>query len=204
MAATTSIPTSSVRALNLRASRASFGIDANAIANRVVEAEDFVGAPMRSVRARLGEAANAAQRFDIFGEFLRSEADRRGRPTSVTALWAISRTLQSGGDIRVSQLCDELEVSRKHLNALYKRAVGLTPKTFARLSRFRMVMDRLEDPSAESWVGIAIDRGFFDHAHLVRDFHQFAGEAPEAFLKNRGPDGESVTYAERPVNASPD
>ena len=176
-----------------------FGIDANAIANRVVEAEDLIGAPMRSIRTQLGEAVNASSRFGIFTEFFarRSPPSRTARLVPLR-FGAISRTLQSGGDLRVAQLCNELEISRKHLNALYKRAVGLTPKTFARLSRFRMVMDRLEDPSAESWVGIAIDRGYFDHAHLVRDFNQFAGEAPEAFLKNRSPDGESVVYADRP------
>lgn len=175
-----------------------FGMDASDVANRVVEAEDFTGPAMRSLRTQLGETPGARGRFSLLAGFLRAQSVKNGRPPSPSALWAIERTLSVGGDIRIDHLCAELEISRKHLNSLYKRAVGLTPKTFARLSRFRMVMDRLEDPAAESWVGIAIDRGYFDHAHLVRDFNQFTGEAPEAFLKNRGPDGESVVYAEKP------
>lgn len=175
-----------------------FGVDASDVANRVVEAEDFTGPAMRSLRTQLGETPDTIDRFSLLAGFLREQSSKNGRPTSSSVLWAIGKTLSLGGDIRVDHLCAELEISRKHLNSLYKRAVGLSPKTFARLSRFRMVMDRLEDPAAESWVGIAIDRGYFDHAHLVRDFNQFTGEAPEAFLKSRGPDGESVVYAEKP------
>lgn len=175
-----------------------FGVDAADVANRVVEAEDFAGRPVRALRAQIGEASNTQNRFTILSDFLRLQSHKDGRPPSSTALWAMGRTLALGGNLRIDHLCAELSVSRKHLNALYKRAVGLSPKTYARLSRFRMVMDRLESPAEESWVGIAIDRGYFDHAHLVRDFNQFAGEAPEAFIKNRGPDGESVAYADAP------
>jgi len=175
-----------------------FGIDARDVANRVVEAEDFAGAPVRSVRAQIGEATDVDTRFSILAAFLREQRKSIGRSPAPSVIWAIERTLYMGGTLRIDHLCAELSVSRKHLNTLYKNAVGLSPKTFARLSRFRAVMDRLEAPANETWVGIAIDRGYFDHAHLVRDFNQFTGEAPDAFLKNRGPDGESVSYAEAP------
>ena len=99
------------------------------------------------------------------------------------------------GNLRVDEICDELGVSRKHLNYLYKQAVGLSPKTFARLIRFRSVIDRLED-LGETWASIAVDQGYFDQAHLIRDFNRFAGETPDTFLSNRAPDGESVNYAE--------
>ncbi len=175
-----------------------FGMDASDITNRVVEAEDFAGPAVRSARTQMGETSNTQNRFAILSDFLRRQARNHGKHPSPTVLWAMDRTLAMGGNLRIDQLCAELSVSRKHLNALYKHAVGLSPKTYARLARFRMVMDRLDAPAQETWVGIALDRGYFDHAHLVRDFNQFAGEAPEAFLKNRGPDGESVSYAEAP------
>ena len=100
-------------------------------------------------------------------------------------------------NLRVERLCTELGISRKHLNKLYRSAVGLSPKTYARLARFRSVVERMQDP-VDSWAHIAAEEGYFDQAHLVRDFNQFAGEAPESFIRNRGPDGESVNFSGTP------
>jgi len=171
-----------------------FGTEAIDTANRVIEAEDMLGGTICSLRDRIGEASHTEHRFDALSEFLRLQRSKRARPAPFAAVWAMGRTVASHGNLRIEYLCDELGISRKHLNKLYKSAVGLSPKTYARLTRFRSVVDRLRGP-AEPWAGIAVDEGYFDQAHLVRDFKQFAGEAPESFVRNRGPDGESVNYS---------
>ncbi len=174
-----------------------FGSDAIDTAGRVVDAEDMVGPGIRSLRDRLGEATRSEIRFSALADFLRLQRLTRARPAPFAAVWAMGRTLTMQGNLRVDDLCNELGISRKHLNNIYKVATGLSPKRFARLTRFRSVVDRIRGP-AEPWVSIAADKGYFDQAHLIRDFRQFAGETPSAFLKSRGPDGESVNYADLP------
>ena len=173
-----------------------FGMDAIHTSNRVIDADALIGRGVRALRDRLGETSTTRQRFSALVGFLRSAHARQSRPAPFAAIWAIGHTLNRNGNVRVDRLCNELGVSRKHLNTLYKRAVGISPKTFARLTRFRAVVERLENP-ADSWADIAIDRGYFDQAHLIRDFNRFAGESPASFLDSRAPDRESVNYAER-------
>ena len=174
-----------------------FGVQAIDVANRVVEAEDLIGRDVRSVRDRIGEAPDTRCRFDALIELLRAQRSRWARPVPPAAVWAMRRTLALDGKLRIADLCAELGVSRKHLNDIYKCAAGLSPKTYARLTRFRSVVNRLQGP-IEPWVSIATDRGYFDQAHLIRDFGKFAGESPTSFLESRGPDGESVSFAEVP------
>ena len=174
-----------------------FGIDAVDTARRVIDAEDLVGRSIRSLRDRLGEAPNSVSRFAALAEFLRARRLAFARPAPFAALWAMGRTLALQGNLRVDDLCKEMGISRKHLNSIYKSSTGLSPKIYARLTRFRSVVDRIHEP-VEPWVSIAADKGYFDQAHLIRDFKQFAGETPNSFLRNRGPDGESVNFADRP------
>ncbi|MGI9288225.1 MAG: helix-turn-helix domain-containing protein [Pseudomonadales bacterium] len=174
-----------------------FGVDAIDTARRVINAEDLVGQCIRSLRDRVGEAPSAEFRFAALSDFLRVQRLSSARPAPFAAVWAMGRTLALQGDLRVDDLCSELGISRKHLNNIYKSSTGLSPKTYARLTRFRSIVDRIQGP-LESWVGIAADKGYFDQAHLIRDFKQFAGETPNSFLRNRGPDGESVNFADLP------
>ncbi|MEM8817784.1 MAG: helix-turn-helix transcriptional regulator [Pseudomonadota bacterium] len=174
-----------------------FGTDAIDTAGRVIDAEDLVGYGIRSLRDSMGETSRTSVRFAALADFLRLQRKTRARPAPFAAVWAMGRTLASNGDLRIDQLCDELGISRKHLNKAYSSATGLSPKTYARLTRFRSVLSRLQEP-LDAWADIAADRGYFDQAHLIRDFKQFAGETPASFLKTRAPDGESVNFTERP------
>ena len=70
--------------------------------------------------------------------------------------------------------------------------MGLAPKTIARLMRFRRVVDRNPADLSARWTEIALDAGYFDQAHLIRDFRQFAGMTPVEFLRNRLADGSGV------------
>ena len=174
-----------------------FGIDAVDVANRVLDAGDVVGPSLVSLRDRIGESASTAESLDILAGFLRLASEKASRPVSSAAVWAMDRTLARSGDVRIGQLCKELGVSRKHLNALYRSAAGLSPKVYARLIRFQSLIDNIQNPE-NSWVHVAATRGYFDQSHLIRDFREFAGETPASLVDSCSPDGKGVNYADPP------
>ena len=49
------------------------------------------------------------------------------------------------------------------------------------MQRFQRVFRATEEPNAD-WVGTAVQSGYFDQAHLIRDFREFAGKAPTSLL----------------------
>jgi transcriptional regulator GlxA family with amidase domain len=69
--------------------------------------------------------------------------------------------------------------------ASFRDEVGLTPKVFCRLSRFRHVIGTLESAPAIDWPAIALACGYFDQAHFIHDFRAFAGVSPTAYLRHR-------------------
>src|SRR5262249_3884769 len=104
-------------------------------------------------------------------------------------------------------LAAETGCSQRTLIARFRTCVGFPPKTIARLLRFNRAvrsLDRLsrtrgnepagrpyiEAPQLDDrlagtlqWAGLAADCGYFDQPHLIKDFREFTGLTPHAFLR---------------------
>lgn len=86
----------------------------------------------------------------------------------------------------VSEVAASLNISERHLRRVFLDSVGMSPKTFARLMRFSRAMDLARENPRANWANIASAAGYYDQAHLIEDFHAFAGATPEAFLRELG------------------
>ncbi|HYH08547.1 MAG TPA: DUF6597 domain-containing transcriptional factor [Thermoanaerobaculia bacterium] len=90
---------------------------------------------------------------------------------------AIAQILGSGGTARVNDLAREIGISRQHLARQFQHHVGVSPKTFARVTRFR----RLLESQPADWADAAVAHGYYDQSHLIADFRELAGTTPHAF-----------------------
>lgn len=87
----------------------------------------------------------------------------------------------------VAGVSREIGWSRRWLSHAFAEQVGMTPKRYCRLIRFRHVMQEIASQRHVDWVGIALAGGFCDQAHLVHEFRAFSGLSPEMFLKSERP-----------------
>jgi len=106
-------------------------------------------------------------------------ADRKPDPR-VDA--AVDRILRSGGRATIDSIAAAAGVSRQHLARAFAYHVGVSPKTFARVIRFRRAL-RLA--GSQDWSALALELGYFDQSHLIADFREFAGETPVPFFLSR-------------------
>ncbi len=168
--------------------------DLQALSHRVLDLESLLGRRAAELEARLVEVPDWPARFALLEEILLAgilEAPAEDLRVAA-ALTAIRR---SDGKIPVKRLTDSLDCSRKHLAALFKRQVGLPPKTVARLARFEAALQRLTAGRVASLAELALDCGYADQAHFNRDFRSFAGETPRAILARTLPDGTGTLEA---------
>lgn len=107
-------------------------------------------------------------------------------PGQALALRAVAELEASGGAVRVEELAATLGVSRQYLAAQFRDHVGLSPKLFARICRFRSAraaaLAATPGAHGRDWAGLALDSGYFDQSHLIRDFHDFTGTSPDAYV----------------------
>ncbi len=83
---------------------------------------------------------------------------------------------------RIADLTDQLGWSRKRLVQRFRAIFGTGPKTIARLARFDALRRRLKAGSGARWVDHALDVGYFDQPHMIRDVNEFAGLSPIALV----------------------
>lgn len=93
--------------------------------------------------------------------------------------------LRSGGTRPIRDVARDVGWSERHLSAQFTREIGLRPKMAARVIRFhraRHVLQHNVGAGRPNVAGVAAECGYFDQAHLVRDWQQFTGLAPTDWI----------------------
>jgi len=166
------------------ATRMIFRESMHSLAREVVGLEDLLGCEGRVLEERLIEVDMWQERFDLVERMLAAKL-QAAEPPPPDVDWAWRRLAASRGRLRVAELATELGCSRKHLAARFREHVGLPPKLVARMLRFRHASDRLLGATSSSLSELAATCGYYDQAHLDRDFRDFAQTTPTAYVAER-------------------
>ncbi|HEX6025018.1 MAG TPA: AraC family transcriptional regulator [Solirubrobacter sp.] len=166
-----------------------FRVPMHEFTHRVVTLSELLGRAGEFLREALEYAPTAEAKFALLDDFFLDRLDDALSPVP-TITRALGRLRATAGAIPVSALADEVGCSRRYLAAGFREHVGISPKLLARILRFRRALGLMEQPL--SWAEISHACGYYDQAHLIRDFKQFTGSAPEEFARRRLPDGGGV------------
>ncbi|SMB91373.1 AraC family transcriptional regulator [Deinococcus hopiensis] len=96
---------------------------------------------------------------------------------------AAERIYRALGKVRVADLAEELNLSPRQLERLFAGQVGVSAKTLARLVRFEEAHFRIRQAPDTSVADLAFDLGFFDQAHLIKEFRALTLMTPRAFAE---------------------
>lgn len=159
------------------------------VTDQVVAIDDLFGTTASELIERLHAAATWDERFALIDRFLAARFATAPQPSPDT-IWAWSEIVRTEGRLSIGALAAELGRSRKHLVARFATELGLPPKLLARILRFNHARRLLEGHARSgptNWAEIALDCGYYDQAHLNRDFAEFAGQTPTSYLARRLP-----------------
>ncbi|MCB1599875.1 MAG: AraC family transcriptional regulator [Xanthomonadales bacterium] len=159
--------------------------------DHIIALADALGDGVLALRQRLLDNADIVRRFELVESWLQARLDPRAA-VHPAVRWSVERIASRGGQIGVVELASQTGYTRKHLNALFQRQVGMGPKALARVHRFNAAIARLQGLDEVPWASLAQLCGYYDQSHLVRDFRSFSGYAPAEFLRHGRPDGSSV------------
>jgi AraC-like DNA-binding protein len=156
------------------------------LAGTVVPLDEVLGPDAAAVVDRLRDAPDWRARFArletaLIAAAARHEDDRRvAVADGVTEAWA--RIVGSGGAVAIHRLADDIGWSRRHLGERVRAELGLPPKVLARVVRFERVQHALRRPDPPGLARLAAELGYYDQAHLTRDFRELAGCPPTQWL----------------------
>ncbi len=171
-------------ALSPLGARALFGLPAGELASLDVHGSALFGPFAAELRERVLAQPGWPGRFDVLEELLwrRINPDLMPRPEVVEA-WR--RLTDSNGAAPVATIARELGWSSRYLGRQFATEVGLSPKVAGRVVRFDRARRALQLDTALgsrlSLAELAVTCGYYDQAHMAREFAGFAGCSPSEF-----------------------
>jgi transcriptional regulator GlxA family with amidase domain len=142
-----------------------------------------------SVRSALGPAgrrlSNAIAGVSITEDRVALLAGQLSVPTKMTTVQqAIHELARQPGRLSLADVADAARIGERQLRRNCLAESGLSPKQLARILRFRHAADILSREN-QDLTTIALDCGYYDQAHLNRDFRQLAGTTPAKYSRLR-------------------
>lgn len=134
----------------------------------------------RILRDRLSDAADRIERAGLLQRFLLARLRPEAADPWVEAGMALA--YREGGRLRMDGLAGRLGLGRRQLERRWRVRTGQSPAEFARLARFQRTVRRLMLDRRVRVVDAALEGGYWDQAHFVRDFGCRVGIAPGAWL----------------------
>ena len=144
-----------------------------------VPVEDLWGHKARELSARLAETGTPEEQLRLLASALPSPP---AAPDGVQR--AIEAIAASHGTVNVEWVARQANLSPRQFRRRCLEESGLTPKHLSRVLRFRHAWSLAERTAGRDWSGVAAEAGYFDQAHLIRDFRELAGGPPMSVFSN--------------------
>jgi AraC-like DNA-binding protein len=150
--------------------------------DKILDCVDVWGRSIRLLEERIREAPGPTQQIAILETFLLGLIEGHKSPgkTYQCIGTAVQLVQASAGLQPVERIAQAVGMSARHLERQFKSIVGLSPKSFERIVRFQHALKLVQNGGVQG-AGIAIDCGYYDQAHFIRDFKRFTGHPPSAY-----------------------
>jgi AraC-like DNA-binding protein len=162
-----------------------FGLPLDELCNLHVPLAELWGSGASELRECVLAAPTPKAKVETAERMLSARLARVSRPPHPAVGRAAARIEAGPERCAIAELSEALGMSRRRLAQVFRADIGMTPKAYQRLQRFRQALVRIEDATRVGWVGFALDRGYYDQAHLINEFRAHSGLTPPEYRASR-------------------
>ncbi|MFH5831972.1 helix-turn-helix domain-containing protein [Halalkalibaculum sp. DA384] len=142
-----------------------FDVDAEALEDQVLRARDnelMVERAVEFIRTHLPEKDERVQQVNEI----------------------VNAVIDDSSLIRVGQLTEQFDIGERSLQRLFRKYVGVSPKWVIKRYRLHEVAGRLVENGEVDWSELALELGYYDQAHFIRDFKSIVGQTPTEYARS--------------------
>lgn len=174
------------------------GIPSNILTNQYIDAETVFSKEIKTVNDKINECKSSIQMIEVVEDFLINEMKKKSYAVNsldIATSKLFSTCFIPSVDLLAKHSCQSTRNFERH----FIQRMGVSPKYFLKVMRFENAFRMKNINPKLDWLSIALNCGFYDHQHLVKDYKSIAGFSPNQFhaIDDQGPDrvfGERDTY----------
>ncbi|MCP4134321.1 MAG: AraC family transcriptional regulator [bacterium] len=102
--------------------------------------------------------------------------------TSIRLFDTFNNSIQN---LTVEQFSDDYGINKRRLERFFNKFIGTSPKSFAKIKRFRNIIRQLENNNYESLTDLAYENNYYDQMHFIKDFKSFTGSTPTEYINQK-------------------
>ncbi|OZB94166.1 helix-turn-helix domain-containing protein [Paenibacillus sp. XY044] len=157
----------------------------SAITNRTVSFENVFGMSSQALEHQLF-AQETPEQMIPFAEFFIRE--RLPEPDSHVDLinTIIQCVISDRSIIKVEDIVKRFSIPIRQLQLLFRQYVGISPKWMIQRYRLHEAVEKMTNRDIPDWSKLALDLGYYDQAHFIKDFKSIIGKSPEEYTKLLG------------------
>jgi AraC-like DNA-binding protein len=152
--------------------------------DKTLDLEDVLGPIARALADALDDARSPVEQLKAAARWIATRL-HDAPPVDPGIEWVCAQIESTRGRVPIGRLCERAGLSPTRLPARFRAQVGVTPKHFARIARFRHALELLSGDAAPSLAALALDAGYADQPHFNAEFRAMAGMSPGAYLHAR-------------------
>jgi AraC-like DNA-binding protein len=178
-----------------------FHIPMSILVNLQYDGCDVLGANILQLWHKMAETDYFPRRVEFEGEYLLGKAAKSLRNTPIVN--AALHMFGKRGIARISNVANQSSLGLRQFERRFTREIGLSPKLFSKVARFQAVLDAKINCQNVGWTNLAHEFGYFDQAHMIKDFQNLSGLSPECLLLRLGdirPPDLAASYESRTKN----
>ncbi len=153
------------------------------LADRVFAASDVFGRRARNLARDVLADRDDHAAVAVFEDFLRASAPAPDATIDLVA--GIAERIACDRRItRIEQVAAEFSLTPRTLQRLFREYVGASPKWVIQRYRLHEVVERVDASATVDWAATAVELGYADQAHLIRDFRKLVGRSPAEYARS--------------------
>ena len=153
--------------------------------NRVIPLREILDADADPLTRAVMRARSDQDKAKVIENFLLAR-----QPTLDPVIDRVSRMVDEMAEdraiLQVEQLLNRWQISKRGLQLLFNEYVGVGPKWVISRYRLHEALERLHLDEPINFTELALELGYFDQAHFIRDFRKLVGKTPAAYRRSHG------------------
>ncbi|TKK69319.1 helix-turn-helix transcriptional regulator [Ilyomonas limi] len=168
-----------------------FGIPQKLLVDTMLPSEDILDDNNRLLTEQLASSTDIVQMSQCMNTYLVKKLLQQHHKSSTNAIAATSNiVLKNKGVVSLDALAYYANMSIRTFERRFLDEVGMSPKLYARITRFYNALENKMLHPNKNFTAIAHESGYYDQAHFIKECREFANKSPEELFKYTPPPTE--------------
>ena len=160
-----------------------FGIDAAQLAKTPLSADDWNSKAIAALKNQLMATSHPLQMISVLDEFFIAQLVHHFQVCEAIRIATDRIMIYPDADV-LNQLPDQLHLTRRTFQRMFKKYVGISATEYRRICQFQQSFQQVRSKQFDKLSDVATDNGFTDQSHFVRSFREFSSTTPGKYLEH--------------------